>query len=666
MSDNAEDALSDERAARGGQSEDRLQRLLAIVSALSRAPGRQQVAAVILRHGQEALGAEAGVLAKLEGLGTSLEVIRAFGNVSIGEGKSLPVRYQLPICAAVRRRAPVVLATGDQVRENFPLFDEVAQVREGGLVAAPLIVDGRVIGAFQLCFAEGRHPDGLDSEFLMTIAELAAQALERARLLDEACRAEERMRALAEVLPQHVFIEGPDGRFEYLNQRAIDFMGVDRDQLVGLATRTLRERITHPDDLAAAAASSAESRRAVEPIEVTLRMRRVDGVYRRFLIRVQPLREADGIRWIGISTDVEALAQAERALAERDAQLRYLAESSIIGLGTFDLAGTVTELNATAREMLGVTAEEVAQGSVVWQPWAAPEFRERADAAVAAVARQGFFEPFETELVRRDGTRVAGLVGAMLIPGTTQAVAFMVDTSERKRIEREHAALVELEQSFRDRLMGIVGHDLRTPLAAINGWLTLLRESPVHSSVDHTAIDRIGRSAARMRRMIDQLLDFTRARQAGGIPIERGAADLSLICRAVVEELASTHPGRVHFHAEDGLAGEWDSDRLAQVVSNLANNALQHGGDGPITIRATGDAAAVRLEVHNSGRPIAPAVLARIFDPYRRGSGAGGGRAGSLGLGLYIVQQIVQAHGGTIDVSSTAGDGTSFTVRLPR
>jgi signal transduction histidine kinase len=257
--------------------------------------------------------------------------------------------------------------------------------------------------------------------------------------------------------------------------------------------------------------------------------------------------------------------------------------------------------------------------------------------------------------------------GALFVGSSHLGVGFMVDLSERRRIEREHAALVEAEQIFRERLLGIVGHDLRNPLAAIDSWVQLLKLSPALGASERTAAVRIGGSVERMRRMIEQLLDFTRARQAGGIPIAPRVVDLGAICRGVVEELASAHPGRLDFHAEGAdLVGHWDGDRLAQVVSNLAGNALRHGDGGSITLRAFGAAGSVRLDVHNSGRAIPAADLPYLFDPYRRGRSASHGTGDNLGLGLYIVQQIVRAHGGSIRVHSTDAEGTTFTVELPR
>lgn len=233
---------------------------------------------------------------------------------------------------------------------------------------------------------------------------------------------------------------------------------------------------------------------------------------------------------------------------------------------------------------------------------------------------------------------------------------FFRDVTEQKRAEQ-----------FRERLLGIVGHDLRNPLGNIT--LTaqlLLRREEVPEPV-RAGVRRIATSAHRMARMIDDLLDFTRASVGGGLPVRRRPTDLCELAHDTVAEFELTHPGRVRLACARGLhAGEWDRDRLAQVVSNLVGNALTHGDEAsPVTVSVRAEPPDVVLSVHNEGPPIPAELLPRIFDPFKRAGPDGGGRRG-LGLGLYIVQQIVLAHGGSICAESSEAGGTTFSVRLPR
>jgi signal transduction histidine kinase len=170
--------------------------------------------------------------------------------------------------------------------------------------------------------------------------------------------------------------------------------------------------------------------------------------------------------------------------------------------------------------------------------------------------------------------------------------------------------------------------------------------------------------------MIDAVLDLTRSRLGGGIPIFPRNTDVSAVARVVIEELRSARPEcelRSDLDRAANPWGMWDPDRLAQVVSNLVDNALTYGcANGPVTVKLVDDDSAVELEVQNAGRPITPELMPMLFDPFRRGAPTGAPRGEGLGLGLFIANQIVVAHGGSIGVRSSVHDGTCFTVRLPR
>lgn len=222
--------------------------------------------------------------------------------------------------------------------------------------------------------------------------------------------------------------------------------------------------------------------------------------------------------------------------------------------------------------------------------------------------------------------------------------------------------------ALRERLIGITGHDLRSPLSAIRILAGSLLRAHDLSEKQEKSVRRIESTAIRMSMMVGQLLDLTRGRLAGGIPIAPTHADLLEVCKEVLDELAIIYP-RAEFRVEAAgpCTGRWDRERLAQVVSNLAVNAANHGAAGvPVTLTMRADGSDVILAVHNLGPPIPPDLLPRVFEPFRHGSAEPSGPSRGLGLGLYITQQIVSAHKGEITVRSSAEEGTTFTVRLPR
>jgi signal transduction histidine kinase len=234
--------------------------------------------------------------------------------------------------------------------------------------------------------------------------------------------------------------------------------------------------------------------------------------------------------------------------------------------------------------------------------------------------------------------------------------------------EQLHRVVEELQRAgeFRERFVGIVSHDLRNPLNSIAAAAGILLRSPELAASLTRPAQRILANVDRMTSMISDLLDFTRGRLGGGIPIVPAVADLAQIVGRVVDEYHGTHPTRRIDCAMLGdTRGVWDAERLAQVVANLLGNALQHGDPThPIRVELTGEAEEVALTVQNAGEPIRAEFLPRVFDPFERATEGSAAPTG-LGLGLFIASEVVRAHGGKIEVTSNART-TTFSVRLPR
>ena len=228
-------------------------------------------------------------------------------------------------------------------------------------------------------------------------------------------------------------------------------------------------------------------------------------------------------------------------------------------------------------------------------------------------------------------------------------------------------------ESSRDMFLAILGHDLRGPLSVINLSNAVLGKDELAQVVRHKAAGQIKRASREMSRLITDLLEYTRSRLGAGIPVERVDCDLEPLCHEAIESIQTSHPAQTFdFTAMCDLTMQADPARMQQVLSNLLNNAVQHGEPGnAITLCATGDASAVVLKVGNAGRPIPADALASIFEPLVQAvhggtSGPDGRSKTSLGLGLFVVREIVRGHAGTVEVESAAATGTVFTVRLPR
>ncbi|HET7500398.1 MAG TPA: ATP-binding protein [Kofleriaceae bacterium] len=217
---------------------------------------------------------------------------------------------------------------------------------------------------------------------------------------------------------------------------------------------------------------------------------------------------------------------------------------------------------------------------------------------------------------------------------------------------------------FHEEMLGIVGHDLRNPLAAMAVGIDLLR-ARVLDPASQLVLERLEHSARRMTTIVDQLLDVTRARLGTGIPLERRAQRITPLIAGVLDELRLVYRTTTFELRGEDIEGVWDGDRLGQAISNLASNAAQYGKPtGPVAIELSRAGSMATIAVSNPlrGAPIPKAVRDTLFDPFQRGSS--GEHPGGLGLGLYIVREIVQAHDGTIEVASSDA-GTTFVIALP-
>ena len=228
-------------------------------------------------------------------------------------------------------------------------------------------------------------------------------------------------------------------------------------------------------------------------------------------------------------------------------------------------------------------------------------------------------------------------------------------------------ALQERTEALRlnEMFMAVLGHDLRTPLMSITAAATLLKRQPEPDKVSAVA-DRLLSSGQRMGSMIEDLLDVTRIRQAGGLALQPGPTDMHELVQRILSEIQTSFPERrIEPSLQGDLRGVWDGERLCQVMTNLLGNAAHHGAaDEPVRVLLDGRRAeALVIEVANGGT-IAPELLPHLFDPFR-GREPSAGRQQGLGLGLFIAHQIVLAHGGRIEVHSQEGV-TRFRVELPR
>jgi PAS domain S-box-containing protein len=354
--------------------------------------------------------------------------------------------------------------------------------------------------------------------------------------------------------------------------------------------------------------------------------------------------------------DETARVRQEELLRESELRLQALLDLSCDGYLLLEREkGTVLEASRGSASLLGYSPEEL-----VGQPlsrFLAPESRKMAQ------EYQQVEMPYELIALRYGDQRIPLQVlgREVTFRGRPACLVALWDITGKKTAE-EAATRAEY---LREQLLGVVGHDLRTPLNTLQLGISALQldgKMPEHHARQLTIM---GRAARRMERMIHELLDFTRARLAGGIPVTPAPMALGTVIERVVEEYRLAHPEHPILPSAEGeLAGQWDEARLLQLLDNLLQNALRHSfQDIPIRLTVKGDPAGVTLAVLNKGPLLLPEEREAIFEPFRRGKRPAGE---GLGLGLYIAKQIAEAHGGRITVESSLEQGTSFKVWLPR
>jgi PAS domain S-box-containing protein len=373
---------------------------------------------------------------------------------------------------------------------------------------------------------------------------------------------------------------------------------------------------------------------------------------------------------------LQALADARQAAERLQEQLdftRAMAGSLGEGVIAVDLGGRVTFFNRAAEGLLGWAGQDALQRPLgELTRFAAFDGSSVACPLEEMMRTGGNISSDEHALLRIDGSWLQATYSAAAIrrdDRTTGAVIAFQDVSDRKRAEKEREGFIaDLQRTahFNELFVGILGHDLRNPLSAITTSASVLLRRSDSERISGPAA-RILASAERMAKMIDQILDFTRIRLGTGLALDGKEMDLGELMGAIVAEFQGEGGTRqIQYECSGDLAGTWDRDRLAQVLSNLLGNARHHGVSGtPIYVGIDGQSPDfVMVKVKNRGT-IPPDLLPVIFDPLRMGTSRLA-RSTGLGLGLFITQQIAAAHGGSIGVESNEASGTTFSFRLPR
>lgn len=688
----------------------RASQLYQLTAALAGAVTEMEAATCIGKYGIDALGGNAGAVAVLTSQHASA-ILRAVRGLPhhIVSGHRIHFDDDTAVGAAIRTGNPVLLRSSSKHLIGFPSQElRGSGLLDGAFAALPLQVDGRTFGALLVLFPEPSDFSQADVDFMMTLANLSAQALDRARAYD----AELRARSTAEADRARVAFLAEASR---ILAGSLD-VGVDLKRVMATAVGSLcdwctihlfeedgsirRLGVVHHDPTMSAVASELERRYAELPAtcwrsvrdalnegrswfdaavtEERLRAETKDEGHRELLLKLGFASEmvvpmVAGGRMVGSVTfargsrsgpfeqdDLSVAEELGRRIAlaldnvrlfagaqSSEARYRTLFEEASEAILIVDPGGNVLGGNSSAARLIGVDRDALIDLSIGSIVAGSPD--EPSSGSEQPYLRAGW--QGESEAVRADGARIPVELHTTQVDLPSGA-AFLValrDTSERRAFER-------LQRDF----LAMVTHDLRSPLAAIRMHSQLMRRREQFSSA---SVDAIIGQTDRMAGLINALADVVRT-DSGRLSLSRRELDLvELVEQAVSQEQAFDPDRPIEVRAAGPVIGVWDADRLIQVLANLIGNAIKYSPAGSrVIVSVTESDGEAIVTVSDFGTGIATEHQGKLFERFYRADVTG---AGGLGLGLYIARMLTEAHGGEIGVESNPGHGSTFTVRLP-
>ncbi len=464
---------------------------------------------------------------------------------------------------------------------------------------------------------------------------------------------------IAETIPQMIWMAAAGGGIEYLNQRWLKYTG----ETEGWEW----QRVVHPDDLPGALAKWTHALETGEPFAVEHRLRRADGTYLWHLGQALPLRE-DGqiIKWFGTYTDFDEQKRTLDALHESDERLKFALSAARMMAWEWDVTTGTAIRSDNAIEILGVPSSSIK----AFQDLIHPDDRARVEAMVAQALRGEALYDAEFRIITPDGRLLWIADQARLrrdhAGRPTHLTGISVDITERKRSEQ----LLQEADRRKNEFLAMLAHELRNPLAPIRSAAHVLRLLGPENEKLKWARDVIERQVLHMTRLIDDLLDISRISR-GRIQLQKVPVSIASVVAGARETVRPLTEARnqsvdIVMPAEPGsVLG--DETRLVQVLSNLLNNAVKFTPKGGrITLTVSTLAQEVFITVRDTGIGIPADMLERVFDLFTQLDSSLERSEGGLGIGLTLVKNLVEMHGGTVGARSEGrGKGSEFTVRLP-
>ena len=603
------------------------------------------------------------------------------------------------------------------INGNYPRAHLAEKENLHGAVAFPLLLGSETLGVIEFFTHEVRQPDEDLLRMMKAVGSQIGLFIERRRAEADLQVSEQGYRYLADAMPQIVWTARPDGYLDYYNQRWLEYTGLTMEQTEGWGWQP----VLHPEDVERALRRWATAVETGEAYEIEYRFRRAaDGSYRWHLGRGVPMRDENGeiIKWFGTATDIDDRKRAEESLlfiAEASEMLASsldyemtlanvarlavprLADWCVIHIIVED--GSLQQLAAAhadesklemLRELnhLYPSGLETAHGYRRVVRTGEPELiQEVTDSLLADVSRDekhlmmlrklGLKSTLCVPLIAR-GRPLGAITFATAESGrayNSSALALAEDLAQRASNAVDNARLYQEAQKAnrtKEEFLATLSHELRTPLTPILGWVHMIRSGILRDEDWDRGLAVVEKNSQSLTRLINDLLDMS-AILSGKMRIEKLPVPLNGVIKEAVETVRTLAETRginleAGFYEDDRIVIHGDRTRLVQIFWNLLSNAIKFSEDGN-RVRVTCEAheREARVIIEDDGLGITQEFLPQIFERFRQADSSKTRTHGGLGIGLALVKNFVEAHGGNVTAESAGlGQGTRFIVRLPR
>jgi len=538
------------------------------------------------------------------------------------------------------------LPTGNQIRNHEESF-----VRKDGTFF-PAVCNASVIYG-----ADGERCGMIVEMRDVTQEQLAAKTV---------AESQARFRQLAETIPQLAWMAHPDGDIFWYNERWYHYTGTTREEM----SKWGWTKVHKPSVLPIVVERWRSSLETGTPFDMTFPLRRADGVFREFLTRVNPFRDESGrvVLWFGTNTDVSDERERADMLRRRQRELQTLADNSPDILTRFNREFRHVFVNKAVeratgtplQHFLGKTHRELGIPDALCEQW---------ESALRHLFETGLEQSVDFSFDTPSGQRFyAGLMVPEL--GADGSVEFALCFTRDQTAERLAEMALRDANRRKDEFLATLAHELRNPLAPVRNGLEILRLSANGDTQTTEVRDIMERQVVTMTRLIDDLLDISRI-SLGKVELKRALVDVSSVIDGAIEVsrpvVQAANHELVVTAADEPLLLDADATRLAQVIGNLLNNAAKYTPErGRIELNTMRDDDEVVIQVSDNGVGIPEDMLTRVFDMFTQIAHANSKSQGGLGIGLALVRQLIEMHGGSVRAESEGpAKGSRFTVRLP-